>query len=146
MSGKSFAELEQGDTVRWRHEVTAEEVDAFARLSGDVNPLHLDDAFGQQRGFRGRVVHGALVTAYISRILGTELPGPGCLWLSQTTRFTQPVYIADPIEVVVRVVHKSESLRMLVLETTVVNARGETVVAGEAKATVPAAKAAAPGS
>jgi len=136
MSGKSFAELKQGDTVRWRHEVTVEEVDAFARLSGDVNPLHLDGAFAEQRGFHGRVVHGALVTAYISRMLGTELPGPGCLWLSQTTRFAQPVYIGEPIEVVVRVTHKSESLRMLVLETTVQNPRGETVLSGEAKVTV----------
>jgi acyl dehydratase len=133
MSAKSFAELKQGDTVRWRHAVTAEEVDSFARLSGDVNPLHLDDAFGRQHGFRGRVVHGALVSAFISRVIGTELPGPGSLWLSQTTRFAQPVYIADPIEVVVRVVHKSESLRTLVLETTIVNARGETVMDGEAK-------------
>jgi acyl dehydratase len=133
MSGKSFAELKQGDTVRWRHEVTAEEVDSFARLSGDVNPLHLDDAFSQQHGFRGRVVHGALVSAFISRILGTELPGPGCLWLSQSIRFTHPVYTADPIEVVVRVVHKSDSLRTLVLETTVENLRGETLLTGEAK-------------
>jgi acyl dehydratase len=133
MSRKSFAELQKGDTIRWRHEVTAEEVDSFARLSGDVNPLHLDDAFGQQRGFRGRVVHGALVNAFISRVLGTELPGPGCLWLSQTTRFAQPIYVADPIEVVVRVVHKSDSLRTLVLETTVENLRGETVLVGEAK-------------
>ncbi|MDQ3995527.1 MAG: MaoC family dehydratase [Gemmatimonadota bacterium] len=136
MSAKPFAELKQGDTVRWRHEVTADEVDSFARLSGDVNPLHLDDAFGRQHGFRGRVVHGALMSAFISRVLGTELPGPGCLWLSQSTRFAQPVYIADPIEVVVRVVHKSESLRTLVLETTVENLRGEIVLAGEAKVTV----------
>jgi acyl dehydratase len=136
MSGKPFAELKQGDTVRWRHEITAEEVDCFARLSGDVNPLHLDDTFGQEHGFRGRVVHGALVSALISRVLGTELPGPGCLWLSQTTRFAQPVYIAEPIEVIVRVVHKSESLRTLVLETTVENLRGETVLTGEAKVSV----------
>jgi phosphate acetyltransferase len=146
MSGKSFDELKQGDAVRWRHEVTAEEVDAFARMSGDVNPLHLDDAFSEERGFRGRVVHGALVNAFISRLLGTELPGPGCLWLSQSTRFTRPVYVADPIEVVVRVVHKSEALRTLVLETTVENLLGETLLVGEAKVSVPAAKVAVPGS
>jgi acyl dehydratase len=145
MSVKPFADLKQGDTVRWRHEVTAEEVDSFARLSGDVNPLHLDDAFAEERGFRGRVVYGALVNAFISRILGTELPGPGCLWLSQTTRFAKPVYVADPIEVVVRVTHKSESLRMLVLETTVQNLRGETLLQGEAKVSVPAAKVAVRG-
>jgi acyl dehydratase len=142
MSGKSFAELKQGDTVRWRHAVTAEEVDSFARLSGDVNPIHLDDAFGRQHGFRGRVVHGALMSAFISRILGTQLPGPGCLWLSQTMRFTRPVYVAEPIEVAVSVVHKSESLRTLVLETTVKDLRGETLLVGEAKVSVPAPVAA----
>jgi 3-hydroxybutyryl-CoA dehydratase len=136
MSGKSFADFSEGDTVRWRHAVTAEEVDSFARLSGDVNPLHLDDEFGRQHGFQGRVVHGALVGAFISRILGTELPGPGCLWLSQSMRFTRPVYVADPIEVVVRVTYKSESLRTLVLETTVQNLRGETLLEGEAKVSV----------
>lgn len=137
MSAKSFAQLEPGESVRWRHEVTAEEVDAFARLSGDSNPLHLDDAFGRQRGFQGRVVHGALLSAFISRILGTELPGPGCLWLSQSMRFTKPIYVADPIEVIVRVVHKSESLRTLVLAITVQNLRGETALVGEAKVSVP---------
>jgi acyl dehydratase len=137
MSSKPFAEVKRGDTVRWRHEVTAEEVDAFARLSGDVNPLHLDDAFGRRYGFQGRVVHGALVSAFISRVLGTELPGPGCLWLSQSMRFTRPVYIADPIEVVVRVVHKAESLRTLLLEATIKNLRRETVLEGEAKVRVP---------
>lgn len=136
---KPFAELQQGDTVRWRHAVTAEEVDSFARLCGDVNPLHLDDEFSRQLGFRGRVVHGALVSSFISRILGTELPGPGCLWLSQSLRFKQPVYVADPIEVVVRVVHKSESLRTLVLETTIQNLRGELLLVGEAKVSMPVA-------
>jgi acyl dehydratase len=136
MSVKSFEELRQGEIVRWRHAVTAEEVESFAQLSGDRNPLHLDDAFSRQHGFRGRVVHGGLVSAFISRILGTELPGPGCLWLSQNMRFTRPVYVADPIEVIVRVIHKSEALRTLVLETTVQNLRGETVLVGEAKVSV----------
>jgi len=76
------------------------------------------------------------VEAFISRMLGTELPGPGCLWLSQTTRFARPVYVADPIEVVVSVVYKSESLRTLVLKTTVQNLRGEMLLEGEAKVSV----------
>jgi acyl dehydratase len=133
---KSFAELVQGDVVTWRHAVTAAEVEAFARLSGDVNPLHLDDDFGRQRGFRGRVVHGAFVNALISRILGTQLPGPGCLWLSHNVRFRRPVYIDEDIDITVRVVHKSEALRTLALETTVTNSRGETLVTGDAKVNV----------
>src|SRR5213593_1948286 len=127
MTTDSFLELQQGQTVSWQHAITAEEVDAFARLSGDVNPIHLDDTFARVQGFRGRVVHGALLTAFISRVLGTQLPGPGCLWLSQTTRFLQPVYIDDTIDVTVRVVHKSDALHTLMLETSAKNRRGETV-------------------
>jgi acyl dehydratase len=137
MTTKPLAEWKQGDAVSWQHQVTKDEVDAFARLSGDCNPLHIDDAFARARGFRGRVVHGALVTAYISRILGTALPGAGCLWVSQTIRFVKPVYIADVIDVNVRVLHKSDPLRMLVLETMVKNPTGEVLLSGEAKVILP---------
>ena len=136
MLATSFKDVAQGDVVTWRHEITVDEVNAFAQLSGDLNPLHLDDDFGRRRGFRGRVVHGALLNALISRILGTRLPGPGCLWLSQNVRFRHPVYIDDVIEITIRVVHKSEILRTLALETTITNDRGETVLTGEAKVRV----------
>jgi 3-oxoacyl-[acyl-carrier protein] reductase len=113
--------------------VTAEEVDAFARLSGDLNPLHTDAGYAGRQGFSGRVVHGALVGAFLSRVLGMELPGPGAMWLSQSTRFLQPVYIGDRIEVRVTVKHKGEALRALLLETVVTNQRGDVVLQGEAK-------------
>lgn len=133
MSDVQSERAEEGKSVRWTHEVTQEDVDGFAHLSGDVNPLHLDDAFARRQGFRGRVAHGMLLGAFLSRVLGTVFPGPGVLWLSQTMRFLQPVYIGDQIEIVVRVVHRSELLRTLVLETTVLNQRGETVLTGEAR-------------
>jgi 3-oxoacyl-[acyl-carrier protein] reductase len=136
MTSRSLEQIRVGDEARWSHEITAEEVDAFSQLSGDVNPMHLDDVVAQKHGFRGRVVHGMLVNSFLSRVLGVELPGPGCLWLSQTTRFVQPAYIGDVITVVVRVAHKSTSLSTLVLETSVVNQRGETILTGEAKAMV----------
>jgi len=133
MNGRIFEQLGAAEVARWSHEVTAEDVDSFAQLSGDVNPLHLDDDFARQHGFRGRVVHGMLVSAFLSRVLGTLLPGPGTLWLSQTTRFPLPVFIGDRVDVVVRVKHKSEALRTLVLETTVLNQAGDTVLDGEAR-------------
>ena len=132
MTGKPFGSLAEGQLARWSHELTAEEVEAFIRLSGDSNPVHLDDAFARQHGFRGRVVHGALVNAFLSRVLGTVLPGPGVIWLRQEARFLQAVYVGERIEILVRIVHKSEALRTLVLETIVVNQRGETVLSGEA--------------
>ena len=79
MTPQTFGRLEVGDEDRWTHDVTAEDVDAFARLSGDVNPLHMEAEFARRHGFRGRVVHGVLLSAYLSRVLGTRLPGPGAL-------------------------------------------------------------------
>jgi 3-oxoacyl-[acyl-carrier protein] reductase len=130
--GRTFASLQEGDESRWSHTVAAEEVDAFAALSGDDNPLHLDDGFAQGRGFRGRVVHGMLLGAWLSRVLGTQFPGPGVLWLSQTIRFARAVYVGDTVEIVLRVKHKSEAVRTVVLETTVLGPDGEPALSGEA--------------
>jgi 3-oxoacyl-[acyl-carrier protein] reductase len=133
---RPFATLAAGESVAWQHTVSAEEVDAFVELSGDDNPLHVDDAFARAHGFRGRVVHGMLVGAFLSRVLGTALPGPGVLWLSQSMRFQHAVYVGETIEVEVRIAHKAESLRSLVLETTVRNQAGAVALTGEARVMV----------
>jgi len=78
-------------------------------------------------------VHGMLLGAYLSRVLGTLFPGPGVLWLSQDSRFQQPAYVGDEIEVVVHLKHKSPALRTLVLETTITNQGGEKLMTGEAR-------------
>lgn len=131
---RPFAQLEEGQSASWRHRVSADDVAAFVALSGDDNPLHLDDAFARQNGFRSRVVHGMLLGAFLSRVLGTVLPGPGVLWLSQTMRFQRAVYVGEIVEIAVRITHKSEPLRTLVLETTVRGESGDPALTGEAKA------------
>jgi 3-oxoacyl-[acyl-carrier protein] reductase len=133
MKRRPFADLAEGEIARWSHQISAANVDAFAELSGDVNPLHVEDDFARKHGFRGRVVHGMLLGAYLSRVLGTVLPGPGVVWLSQSTRFVQPAYVGDRIEVVVRIAHKSPALRTLVLEISISNHREETLMTAEAK-------------
>ncbi len=133
MTQVSFHNIRVGDRVVWSHQVQEQEGDRFAELSGDQNPLHMEDAFGRRHAFRGRVVHGMLVSSFLSRVLGMELPGPGVLWLSQNSRFLQPVYIGDVIYIEVQVTQKSESLRTLVLSTVVRNQNEETVLTGEAK-------------
>ena len=133
MDGRTFASLSEGDEECWTHTIAAEEVDAFAALSGDDNPLHMDDAYARSSGFRGRVVHGMLLGAWLSRVLGTHFPGPGVLWLAQNIRFARAVYIGDSVEVVVRVRHKAAELRTLVLETTVLGPDGSPVLTGEAR-------------
>lgn len=137
MTMPAIESLREGDMVRWGHQVTVEDIDRFAEVSGDDNPIHMDAGFARERGFRGRVVHGMLLGAFLSRVLGTKLPGAGALWLSQSLRFVQPVYVNDRIEVIVKVRYKSESLRMMVLETIVLNERGATVLEGEAKMMMP---------
>jgi 3-oxoacyl-[acyl-carrier protein] reductase len=131
--GRTFASLSEGDEGCWTHTIAAEDVDAFAALSGDDNPLHMDDAYAKACGFEGRVVHGMLLSAWLSRMLGTHFPGPGVLWLSQDIRFARAVYIGDSVEVVVRVKHKAVELRTLVLETTVLGPDGSPVLTGEAR-------------
>jgi len=131
--GRTFAGLREDDEGRWNHTISGPEVDAFAELSGDDNPLHLDDVYARTNGFRGRVVHGMLLAAWLSRVLGTHFPGPGVLWLSQSIRFTRAVYVGDAVEVVVRVKHKAEALRTLVLETSVLGPDGSPVLKGEAR-------------
>jgi 3-oxoacyl-[acyl-carrier protein] reductase len=133
MSARTFASLREGETTTWEHLVTTADVDAFVALSGDDNPLHVDDRFARRHGFRGRVVHGMLVGAFLSRVVGTALPGPGVVWMSQTIRFAQAVYIGDRIAVAVTIKHKAEAARTVVLDTVVRNGRGETVFNGEAR-------------
>jgi 3-oxoacyl-[acyl-carrier protein] reductase len=130
---RPFAAVQEGDETRWEHVVAASDVDAFAALSGDDNQLHLDDAFARSHGFRGRVVHGMLLGAWLSRVLGTQLPGPGVLWLSQNIRFARAIYVGDRVEIVVRVKHKADALRTLVLETVVLGPDGQPALTGEAR-------------
>jgi 3-oxoacyl-[acyl-carrier protein] reductase len=133
MKRRSFADLAEGEIASSSHRIRAEDVDHFAELSGDLNPLHIEDDFARRHGFRGRVVHGMLLGAHLSRVLGTVLPGPGVVWLSQSTRFVAPAYVGDRIEVAVRIAHRSPALRTLVLEISISNQREETLMTGEAK-------------
>ncbi|MGH9426540.1 MAG: MaoC family dehydratase, partial [Terriglobia bacterium] len=133
MTEKRFEELGEGEIVRCSHEISAEEEDAFIKLSGDMNPLHIDEDFAQSNGFDGRLAHGLLISSLLLRTFGMVSGCPGFLCLSQTTRFLKPVYIGDRIELIAKVVQKSESLRVLVLETTVFNQKREKVLTGEAK-------------
>lgn len=131
-----FADVAIGQTVVERHEITRAAVDAFAELSGDVNPLHMSDSFAQGAGFAGRVVHGALLAAYVSKLLGTNFPGPGCLWARQTFVWRAPVFIGDQVAIAVTVKHKSEGTRTLLLRLEARNQDDKVVMDGEGVVTV----------
>lgn len=123
--------LEIGDGAERTFAVTDEAVRAFAAVSGDDNPVHLDDDYARRTAFRGRVAHGMLLGAHISAVLGKDLPGPGSVYLSQTLNFEQPVKIGALVKVRVEVVAKDEASRKLTL-ATVCTVGDQLVATGEA--------------
>ena len=112
--------------------ITGDDIDAFARLTGDGNPLHVDEAFAARSRFGRRVAHGLLSAGLISAVLGTKLPGPGAIYLQQTFRFVRPVYPGDTITATVEVTAYRDDRRMATLRTTCADQRGEVVLDGEA--------------
>lgn len=114
-----------------RH-VTDEVVRKFAELSGDYNPIHLDEEFAKQTRFGRRIAHGMLSGAFISAVLGYELEERKIVYLSQTMKFTAPVYLDDTVTATAKVTNIREDKGIMVLETVCTNQNGETVVTGEA--------------
>jgi 3-hydroxybutyryl-CoA dehydratase len=112
--------------------VTAADVEAFARVTGDTNPVHLDAAVAGQSRFGQRIAHGMLVASYISALLGTKFPGPGTIYVNQSLSFLKPVFLGDTLEISATVTRFRPDKGILTLETAVVNQRGEKVLAGEA--------------
>lgn len=112
---------------------TEEDVRLFAQISGDDNPLHTDREYAEKSRFGAPVVHGILVSGLISKVLGTKLPGQGSIYLEQQLAFKCPVYVGDMVSAVVRITDITVEKKIITLETTVYNQRGECVVSGNAK-------------
>ena len=121
-----------GESSRLSRTVTAEVVDAFARVSTDDNPLHLDETYAATTRFGKRVAHGMVAASYISAMMGTQFPGHGAIYMSQSLKFTRPVFIDDVLEVVATVTAYDPERTVVTLATVVTNQHGKTVLAGEA--------------
>ena len=93
--GKTFADLAVGMTISTQNTVSEQDVKDFARVSGDHNPLHMDEAYAKTTVFGGRIAHGALTASYISAVLGNDLPGPGAVFLELNLKFVRPVRIGN---------------------------------------------------
>ncbi|HYM16772.1 MAG TPA: MaoC family dehydratase [Dehalococcoidia bacterium] len=122
-----------GDTATLTRTVTADDVVAFARVTGDDQPLHLDDAWAAKTRFGKRIAHGMLSAGFISAVLGTKLaPNAVVVYLGQQMRFRLPVAIGDTITAEAEVTALDEEKRIATVRTDCLNQRGETVVKGEA--------------
>lgn len=130
-----------GDAAEVSKTITGEEVRAFAELTGDRNPVHLDEEYAATTRFGRRIAHGMLGASLISTVLASELPGRGTVYLSQTLRFTAPVFLGDTITARVTVKHVREDKPVVTLDTVCTNQRGERVVEGEAVVLVPKSEA-----
>jgi 3-oxoacyl-[acyl-carrier protein] reductase len=130
-----FSKIKVGDEVQFAKTITAEDVESFAKLSGDRNPLHMDEKFAARTHFQRRVVHGMLVANYVSTLVGMRCPGPGALWSQQNFRWLAPVFIDDKISLTMKVTHKSEGARSVTLEVKALNQDGKVVMEGEGTAT-----------
>ena len=128
----TFNEIEIGLTKQFQITITESMIDDFAKISGDYNPLHMDEKFAQSRDFKNRVCHGMLLGSLFSRFIGMYIPGKYGLYFSQTLNFVNPTIVDDTVTVTGKVISKSESTKIIELKTTIKNS-SHVLVDGKAK-------------
>jgi 3-hydroxybutyryl-CoA dehydratase len=137
--GKTFAEMAVGMTVSIQNTVSEQDVIDFARVSGDHNPLHMDEEYAKTTLFGGRIAHGALSASYISAVLGNDLPGPGAVFLELNLKFVRPVRIGNTVTSTAEVTEMIERGHRVKLSVKG-EVDGKIVMRGEATVMVPAGK------
>ena len=136
----TYDEISIGQVARLSRQLTIADIQAFAAVSGDTNPAHLDADYANDTVFHGVIAHGMWSGALISALLGTEFPGPGTIYLNQDLHFIRPVRIGDTLTVTVTVTTKDDAKKRLTLDCDVVNQHGEKVVTGVATVLAPSQK------
>jgi len=129
--------FQEGDGFKWERHISADDVQRFAGIVGDLNPVHLDAEFAGNSFFKKRIVHGAFLAGLISKVLGMDFPGRGTVYISQNSVFKRPVYVDTTVSVEVKVTQVIEEKRRLVLDTNILNSNGEVCVAGSATVWLP---------
>jgi 3-hydroxybutyryl-CoA dehydratase len=142
LRGYYLEDLEIGMSAIYTKTVTDADLVLFAGVSGDINPVHVDQEYAETTMFEGRIAHGMLTASFISAVLGTRLPGPGCIYISQTLKFKAPVRPGDTVKAKVTV-KAVEPERGRVTLDTVCTVAGKPVLEGEAVLMVPRKSAAA---
>jgi 3-hydroxybutyryl-CoA dehydratase len=122
-----------GEEATFTKIISDEDITTFAKISGDENPVHVNDAYAKGTMFGGRIAHGILVTGLISAVLGTVLPGPGAIYMSQQLRFLAPVRPGDEATARAKVTEWDSEKGRITLLTEVTNQDGVTVITGEAR-------------
>ncbi|MPT48974.1 MAG: bifunctional enoyl-CoA hydratase/phosphate acetyltransferase [Sphingobium sp.] len=144
IENRTFDELKVGDSASITRTLSQKDIQLFALVSGDVNPAHMDKDYAEQDIFRRVIAHGMWGGSLISAVLGTELPGPGTIYLGQSLRFTRPVGIGDTITATVTVAEKRAEKNIIILDCLCTNQNGEKVITGQADVKAPTEKVSRP--
>ncbi len=139
MNGQGYylEDLKVGMTASYAKTVTEADVVLFAGISGDTNPVHMNEEFAKETMFQGRIAHGMLSASFISTVLGTKLPGPGAIYLSQNLKFKAPVRAGDTVSATATITDIVAEKKRVVMQTTC-SVRNQIVLEGEAIVMVPA--------
>ena len=140
IENRTFAELKIGDSASLTRQLTPGDITLFAVMSGDVNPAHVDAEYAKSDMFHEVIAHGMWGGTLISTVLGTELPGPGTIYLGQTFRFRHPVALGDTVTVTVKIAKKDDARHRVQLDCAVTNQKGEVVIDGSAEVIAPVEK------
>ena len=131
-----FNELEVGQSATYARTISEADIVLFAGVSGDDNPVHLNEIYAAESMFKGRIAHGMLTASYISTVIGTRLPGPGSIYLGQNLKFRAPVRAGDTVTATVTIKEIDPAKRRLTL-TTICTVGNTAVVEGEAVVMLP---------
>lgn len=137
MIGKTFDELSVGQSARFSKTISEADIYLYAGISGDFNPAHVNEEYAATTFFKTRIAHGMLTASFISTLVGTILPGPGSIYMSQTLQFLAPVKIGDTVTAIAEVAEKFADKKRVRLKTWCVNQKGATVLDGEALVSPP---------
>ncbi|BCV23741.1 MaoC family dehydratase [Gelria sp. Kuro-4] len=132
MVNRRYEDIKVGEKASFTKTVTEADVVAFAGITGDFNPVHINAEYAKKSFFKERIAHGILTAGFISAALGTQLPGPNSIYLKQDLSFTAPVKLGDTVTATVEVTAKRDDKKLITLSTVATNQRGEVVVKGEA--------------
>ena len=134
-----LVDIEVGMEVSYSQTITDADIKAFSGISGDKNPVHMDEEYAEKSRYKKRIAHGLMSASYFSALFGTKIPGEGCVYVSQSLRFKKPVYLGDTVTASV-IVTKVDLTKRRVFFRTICKVKNRIVIDGDAELYVPKQK------
>ena len=132
-------EIKIGMSESYSQTISEADVKAYAGISGDRNPVHMDDEYAEKSRYKKRIAHGMISSSFFSALFGTKLPGPGCVYVNQSLNFKRPVYIGDTVTAIITVT-KIDEIKSRVYFDTVCKVKNKVVIGSEAELYIPKEK------